>query len=106
MNAAGALCYSGPGDGAEGWVEVRQVRSNFCGGFGAVFLTVTLAIAVAGCSFNTKLPQAPAVDPNLYPQNYRRDVAIFLSQQLLDLLPGVDVRIVADRAQRPTEEQP
>jgi two-component system, OmpR family, sensor histidine kinase KdpD len=29
-----------------------------------------------------------------------------LSQQLLDLLPGVDVRIVADRAQRPTEEQP
>jgi two-component system, OmpR family, sensor histidine kinase KdpD len=29
-----------------------------------------------------------------------------LSQQLLELLPGVDVRIVADRAQRPTEEQP
>jgi two-component system sensor histidine kinase KdpD len=28
-----------------------------------------------------------------------------LSQQLLELLPGVDVRIVADRAQRPTEEQ-
>ena len=63
---------------------MRQVRSNFCGGFGAAFLAVTLAIAVAGCSFNTKRPQAPAVDPNLYPQNYRRDVAIFLSQQLLD----------------------
>jgi two-component system sensor histidine kinase KdpD len=29
-----------------------------------------------------------------------------LPQQLLELLPGVDVRIVADRAQRPTEEQP
>ncbi|HEX3615663.1 MAG TPA: histidine kinase [Solirubrobacteraceae bacterium] len=28
-----------------------------------------------------------------------------LPQQLLELLPGVDVRIVADRAQRPTEEQ-
>ena len=63
---------------------MRPVRSNFCGGFGAVFLAVTLAIAVAGCSFNTKHPQAPTVDPNLYPQNYRKDVAIFLSQQLLD----------------------
>jgi two-component system sensor histidine kinase KdpD len=29
-----------------------------------------------------------------------------LPQRLLELLPGVDVRIVADRAQRPTEEQP
>ena len=29
-----------------------------------------------------------------------------LPLQLLELLPGVDVRIVADRAQRPTEEQP
>ncbi len=28
-----------------------------------------------------------------------------LPQRLLELLPGVDVRIVADRAQRPTEEQ-
>jgi hypothetical protein len=63
---------------------VRPVRSNFCGGFGAVFLAVTLAIAVAGCSFNTKHPQVPTVDPNLYPQNYRKDVAVFLSQQLLD----------------------
>ena len=43
-----------------------------------------LAIAVAGCSFNTTLPAAPAVDPNLYPQNYRKQVAIFLSQQLMD----------------------
>jgi hypothetical protein len=49
-----------------------------------VFLAVTLGIAVAGCSFNTQHSQAPTVDPNLYPQNYRRDVAIFLSQQLLD----------------------
>lgn len=29
-----------------------------------------------------------------------------LPQRLLELLPGVDVRIVADRTQRPTEEQP
>jgi two-component system sensor histidine kinase KdpD len=28
-----------------------------------------------------------------------------LPQRLLELLPGVDIRIVADRAQRPTEEQ-
>jgi hypothetical protein len=71
------------GDGAEGWVKVRPVRSNLRGGFGA-FVAVTLATAVAGCSFNTKHPETPAVDPNLYPQNYRKDVAIFLSQQLLD----------------------
>jgi hypothetical protein len=49
-----------------------------------VLLAVTLGIAVAGCSFNTQHPQAPTVDPNLYPQNYRKVVAIFLSQQLLD----------------------
>jgi two-component system, OmpR family, sensor histidine kinase KdpD len=29
-----------------------------------------------------------------------------LSQQLIELLPRVDVRIVADRAHRTTEEQP
>ncbi len=63
---------------------MRLVKSNFCGSCAAVFLAVTLGIAVAGCSFNTKQPQAPAVDPNLYPQSYRKDVAIFLSQQLLD----------------------
>jgi len=29
-----------------------------------------------------------------------------LPQRLMELLPGVDVRIVADRGQRPTEENP
>jgi hypothetical protein len=43
-----------------------------------------LAVAVAGCSFNTQQPEAPHVDPNLFPQNYRKQVALFLSQQLLD----------------------
>jgi hypothetical protein len=74
---------------------VRLVRSNFCGGFGTGFLAVTLAIAVAGCSLNTKVPQAPAVDPNLYPQNYRKVVAIFLSQQLLDRADFRGARISA-----------
>jgi len=63
-----------------GSVQVRPVRSILCGGVVAAFL----ATAVAGCSFNTQQPQPPAVDPNLYPQNYRKQVAIFLSQQLLD----------------------
>jgi hypothetical protein len=63
-----------------GSVQLRPVRSNLCGGFAAA----VLAIAVAGCSFNTKLPAAPYVDPNLYPQNYRKQIAIFLSQQLMD----------------------
>jgi len=43
-----------------------------------------MAIALAGCSWNTQQPAAPVVDPNLYPQNYRRQMAIFLSQQLSD----------------------
>ncbi len=64
-----------------GSVQLRPVRSNFCGGFA---VAAVVAIAVAGCSFNTKVPEAPAVDPKLYPQNYRKQVAIFLSQQLLD----------------------
>ncbi len=64
----------------KGSVQLRPVRSRLCGGFAAA----VAAIAVAGCSFNTKQPDAPAVDPNLYPQNYRKQVAIFLSQQLLD----------------------
>jgi hypothetical protein len=62
-----------------GSAQLRPVRSNLCG-FAAAFL----AIAVAGCSFNTKLPDPPAVDPNLYPQNYRREIAVYLMQQLLD----------------------
>ena len=74
-----------------GWGTARRDGSRcarsgriFAEFFGAAFLAVTLAIVVAGCSLNTKKPQAPTVDPNLYPQNYRRDVAIFLAQQLLD----------------------
>jgi hypothetical protein len=63
-----------------GSVQLRPVRSKLYGGFAVA----VAAIAVAGCSFNTKLPAAPYVDPNLYPQYYRKQVAIFLSQQLLD----------------------
>jgi hypothetical protein len=60
--------------------NARPVRRNRYAGLSAVLL----AAALAGCSWNTQRPAAPAVDPNLYPQNYRKDVAIFLSQQLLD----------------------
>jgi len=81
MNFPETLCYNECGETVvRGSVQLRPVRSNFCGGFAAALL----AIAVAGCSFNTKVPEAPAVDPNLYPQNYRKEVAIFLSQQLMD----------------------
>ncbi len=76
-----AFCYSGRGGTmGSGSVEVRPVRSILCRGLAAALL----AIAVAGCSFNTKQPDPPHVDPNLYPQNYRKQIAVFLSQQLLD----------------------
>ena len=88
MNSPDTLCYNECGGTVvRGSVQLRPVRSNFCGGFaaaGAALVVAFLAIAVAGCSFNTKQPEAPAVDPNLYPQNYRKEIAIFLSQQLLD----------------------
>jgi hypothetical protein len=75
------LCYSECGGTmGNGSAEVRPVRSNLWHGFAAALL----AIAVAGCEFNTKLPAAPVVDPNLYPQNYRKEIAIYLSQQLMD----------------------
>jgi hypothetical protein len=45
---------------------------------------VVLAASAAGCSLNTQHRPTPTVDPNLYPQNYRNDVAVYLSQQLLD----------------------
>jgi hypothetical protein len=63
---------------------VHAVRLRVCRDFGVVSLTALLAVSAAGCSFNTQHPAAPTVDPNTYPQNYRKDVAIFLSQQLLD----------------------
>jgi len=62
-----------------GSARVRPVRENLCGGIAAALL----AIAAAGCSI-TKQPDIPIVDPNLYPQNYRKDIAIYVSQQLLD----------------------
>ena len=63
-----------------GSVQLRPVKSNLYRGLAAAFL----AIAVAGCEINTKQPAAPIVDPNLYPQNYRKQIAIYLSQQQLD----------------------
>jgi hypothetical protein len=45
---------------------------------------VLLAGFLAGCSFNTQQPAAPVIDPNLYPQNYRKQIAVYLSQELMD----------------------
>jgi hypothetical protein len=79
---------------------VRPVRSQYRGGSAAALLATAhlavaqlgapllaaplLAIVLAGCSFNTQQPAAPVVDPNLYPQNYRKQIAIYLVQQLTD----------------------
>ena len=60
--------------------KVRPVRSNLCGSFAAA----SLAIAVAGCGITKQPDPPPAVDPNLYPQNYRKQIAIYLSQELMD----------------------
>jgi hypothetical protein len=81
VNPPDGFCYNaGEGTMVSGSVQLRPAGLNLCRGFVAAFL----AIAIAGCSINTKQPDVPAVDPNLYPQNYRKQVAIFLSQQLLD----------------------
>ena len=65
-------------------VELRPVGLGLCRAFTAVISTALLAAAVAGCSFNTQHPPAPVVDPNLMPQNYRKQIAVYLSQELLD----------------------
>ena len=65
-------------------VELRPVGLRLCRGFRVVISAALLAASVAGCSFNTQHPAAPTVDPNLYPQNYRKQIAVFLSQELLD----------------------
>ena len=65
-------------------VEVRPVGLGFCRGFRVVIATALMAASVAGCSFNTQHPVAPTVDPNLFPQNYRKQIAVYLSQELLD----------------------
>ncbi len=56
---------------------------RLCRGFGLVLLTA-LASFAGGCSFNTQQPPTPTVDPNLYPQNYRKTLAVYLSQELSD----------------------
>ena len=71
------------------WVELRLVGLRAAGrrvyrGVNAVISIALLAAAAAGCSFNTQQPAAPVVDPNLYPQNYRKQIAVYLSQELLD----------------------
>jgi hypothetical protein len=49
----------------------------------AAFATVVIAaVAVAGCASKTQQPQA--VDPNLYPTNYRSQITVFLRQSLSD----------------------
>jgi hypothetical protein len=63
---------------------VRPVRLRFRGELKALLRTALLATSVAGCSFNTQHPVTPKVDPNLYPQNYRKQVAVYLSQELSD----------------------
>src|ERR1700758_3053549 len=67
-----------------GSAQVRPVRLRFRGELKALLRTALLATSVAGCSFNTQHPVTPKVDPNLYPQNYRKQVAVYLSQELSD----------------------
>ncbi|HUC48842.1 MAG TPA: hypothetical protein VMA30_05600 [Xanthobacteraceae bacterium] len=57
---------------------------RLCRAFRPFILTALLAACLAGCSFNVQHPVAPQVDPNLYPQNYRKQVAVYLSQELSD----------------------
>lgn len=76
-------------------VELRPVGLRYCRGFGARISTALLAALLAGCSFNTQHPAAPVVDPNLMPQNYRKQVAVYLSQELMDRADFRGARISA-----------
>jgi hypothetical protein len=67
-----------------GPVELRPVGQRLSRGLKAGISTVLLAGFLAGCSFNTQHPAAPVVDPNLFPQNYRKQIAVYLSQELMD----------------------
>jgi hypothetical protein len=52
-------------------------------GAGSALLAAT--IALAGCSsFGKQKPAAPPVDPNLYPANYRNQIAGYLLTELKD----------------------
>jgi hypothetical protein len=54
---------------------------------GALLRIALLSASVAGCSggFGIRPQQAaPATDPNTYPQNYRKQIAVYLSLQLSD----------------------
>jgi hypothetical protein len=55
---------------------MRAARTQFRAGVAAALLSM----AVAGCS-STKKQEAP-VDPNVYPANYRTQIADFLKQSL------------------------
>jgi hypothetical protein len=63
---------------------VRPVRLRHFRDLKGLLSIALLAASVAGCSFNTQHPVTPKVDPNLYPQNYRKQIAVYLSQQLMD----------------------
>ena len=63
---------------------MRPVGQRLSRDLRRVVWTAFLAASVAGCSFNTQHPPAPVVDPNLMPQNYRKQIAVYLSMELMD----------------------
>ena len=68
---------------------MRQVRLRIIGAFADLLFTALLTAGLAGCSGLGSKPQAQqaapaAADLNVYPQNYRKQIAVYLSQQLLD----------------------
>jgi hypothetical protein len=66
----------GKGGMGDGSLQMRAARTQFRAGVAAALLSM----AVAGCS-STKKQEAP-VDPNVYPANYRTQIADFLKQSL------------------------
>ncbi len=65
-----------------GSVQLRPVRSNFCGGFA---VAAVVAIAVAGCIVQHQAARQPRPStPTFIRRTTAKQIAIFLSQQLLD----------------------
>jgi hypothetical protein len=54
--------------------------------YGVITMSVLAAVALGGCSGfgKSKSTPVPEIDPNSYPQDYRRQIALYLMENLKD----------------------
>jgi hypothetical protein len=74
----------------EAAVALKTGVSRAC----SVFLSIQLAAAVAGCS-EFGFGRDKAVDPNLFPENYKKDILAYVENHPAELLNARDAAISA-----------